>query len=66
MREMAGKEDQMHRHVVAVDLNSQAMYAELHKMQGSLSAVEGNSARLQAQLRTMQQQLVRLIRLCSI
>ena len=50
----------MHRHVATVDRTSQAMYAELHRMHGSLSTVEGNGKRMQAQLQTMQQQLVRV------
>ena len=58
----------MHRHVVTVDRNSHAMYAELHKMHGSLSAAEGNGVRIEAQLQTMQQQLVRMcvcVRACT-
>ena len=49
----------MHKHVVAVGCNSQAMNAELHKMRGSLSAAESRHVRTEAQLNTMQQQLVR-------
>ena len=56
----------MHRHVMMADHKSQGMYAELHKMHGSLSAAEDNSTRLQAQLQTMQQQLVRPIIACCM
>lgn len=59
LTQMARKEDQMLKHVVTVDRNSQAMYAQLEKMHGSVNAAEDDGARMQSQLHTMQQQLVR-------
>ena len=59
LRKIVGKEEQMHKHVARVDHSSQAMYARLHDMHGSLKAAEDHSMRLEAKLQTMQQELVR-------